>query len=124
MPICQLLTNVSKEKIPKDFFDNLIKVIADVMGKSPEGIQLAILPDTMMAWGGNSDPTSHLTISAINDVLREDVNGKYAKAINTYISDQLNIPLMKTIIKFNAIKAFEVGVGDQTAAEMLAKNVK
>ena len=65
MPLCQLLTNLSKEKIPKDVSDNLLKVISEATGAPTKYIQLAILPDTMMTWACSSEPTVHFTITAV-----------------------------------------------------------
>ena len=110
MPLCQLLTNLSKEKIPKDFSDSLVKVIAESTGKPVEHVQLAILPDTMMTWACSSEPTVHFTITAIG-IFGEDTNEKYAKAINTFLSEQLNIPLNRLILRFIDAKTFEVAVG-------------
>ena len=77
------------------------------------------VPDCIMNTNGTNDPSAQLTLTSIGK-LGEKENCKHVAAINTCVSEQLEVPIWRILIQFFDVKPFEVEAGDKTASQMIA----
>uniref|UniRef100_A0AC34GRI7 Macrophage migration inhibitory factor n=1 Tax=Panagrolaimus sp. ES5 TaxID=591445 RepID=A0AC34GRI7_9BILA len=119
MPFVKLVTNVPEEKISDDFNQKLNRLLADTFpGKPYEVFAIDVVSSNKYTFGGTSDPSAMLRVTAFN-IFTPEKNIGYSKAICEFLSSSLQIPATRILIEFIDIPPSNVGYNNTTAQVMI-----
>uniref|UniRef100_A0A914YEL4 L-dopachrome isomerase n=1 Tax=Panagrolaimus superbus TaxID=310955 RepID=A0A914YEL4_9BILA len=119
MPFVKLVTNVPEEKISQDFNQKLNRLLAEIFpGKPYEVFGIDVVSSKRYTFGGTSDPSAMLRITAFN-IFGPEKNTGYSKAICEFLLSTLRIPATRILIEFIDISPSNVGYNNTTAQVMI-----
>ncbi|GBP66482.1 Macrophage migration inhibitory factor [Eumeta japonica] len=109
-------TNVPKSKVPQDFVDKAIPILAKALGKPAQYCVVSVIPDLPMNFGGSSEPAAIANLMSIGS-LGVEQNKKHAKVLFELVEKELGIPQdrcycasHKTMVWTSAGPSFDQGV--------------
>ncbi|CAG2163662.1 unnamed protein product [Oppiella nova] len=118
MPLFKLQTNVPSTKIPANFLESTVEVVAKTLGKPKSYVVATVLPDQLMNWGGVDGPCGMVSVESIG-ALGRDVNKKHSKVISDHLLKTLGIPADKCYINFVDLNKANVGYSGTTFDDLL-----
>ncbi|CAG9104034.1 unnamed protein product [Plutella xylostella] len=108
MPHFRIETNLSKSKVPQDFVTKAIPVLAKALGKPEAYCVVSVIPDTIMSFGGSTEPCAIANLMSIGS-LGVEQNKKHAKALFELVEKELGISNDRMYITFQDEPTGNVG---------------
>ncbi|XP_061198054.1 macrophage migration inhibitory factor-like [Saccostrea echinata] len=113
MPTFAVYTNLSKDKIPKDFLQQACAFVAKELDKPEHYVIVRVHADPMMCIGMSSDPCASIEVKNITDGAK---NKEHAVNITNFVESTLNIPKDRFFITFTNLRKEEVALNGKTFA--------
>ncbi|KAL4223994.1 hypothetical protein ACF0H5_017451 [Mactra antiquata] len=114
MPIFNVFTNLSKDKIPDFFLLDASKFIACLLGKPETYVTVRVVPDQMMSHGGSTEPCASVQLMSIGNL--GDQNKCHSENIGSFLKEQLGIPNDRYYIIFTDVARNDCGYSGKTFA--------
>lgn len=99
MPILVINTNLSTDQIPRDALPELTKLVADMLDKPAQYVNIQVNANQIMTSGGTFDPCALLELRSIGKI-DPITNQKSAQVLTNYFSKKFNIPANRFFIEF------------------------
>ncbi|XP_063373539.1 MIF-like protein mif-2 [Cydia amplana] len=114
MPCLRILTNVPNSKIPKDFVNRIIPVLAKAVRKDVEKFSCVISGDCQVSFAGDSSqPGAVSTLESIGHVAPED-NRVIGRDLSAFVQKELGIHPDRFFISIYDIKGTNIVKGGDT----------
>lgn len=120
MPILEIATNVSKEKVTPEVLTTLSKILSETLGKSENFCTVRVVPDQLMTFGGTTEPCGVALLASIG-ALGVEKNKAHAAKIYAYLEKSLGIPSDRMYIKFDNLATSDVGYKGTTFHTILGR---
>ena len=122
MPIIRLETNVKQSAILNldALMTQLSGTIAKVLGKPESYVNIIVVPDVAMIFGGSPDPCGCVNVISIGK-LGVDENIIIAKEIYPILEEHLGIKGDRCYIKFEDVDRANIGYNGTTFHGLLKK---
>ncbi|XP_019362442.1 PREDICTED: macrophage migration inhibitory factor-like [Gavialis gangeticus] len=115
MPLFNVTTNVSKDKVPEGFLGEVTEQLSKALGKLAQYISNKVSTDQMMAFGGSQDPCAMCFLYSIGKIGDQE-NKDYSKLLCDLLNTHLKIPVDRTYICYFEVSAANVGWNSTTFA--------
>ncbi|CAL4123439.1 unnamed protein product [Meganyctiphanes norvegica] len=113
MPLIQVRTNITKEKLTRDVHLKFSARAAELMNKPEARVSVTVECGLDMCRGGSFEPVIEVHIAAIGVDCREKTQSVVA-GLSELLHEQLGLPLERIVFKFSNLQPFEVGVNGNT----------
>ncbi|XP_048006039.1 macrophage migration inhibitory factor homolog [Leguminivora glycinivorella] len=114
MPCLRILTNIPSSKIPTDFVNKIMPVLAKVVRKDVEKFSCVIVGDCQLSFAGDSSqPGAISTLESIGHVEPED-NRMIGQELSTFVQQELGIHPKRFFISIYDIKGTNIVKGGDT----------
>ncbi|VDL70266.1 unnamed protein product [Nippostrongylus brasiliensis] len=115
MPVFQLHTNVSNEKVTPELLKQISSLVARLLHKPESYVAVHVVPDQQMTFAGTDEPCGVGVLKSIGGVGQSQNNG-HAKALFALIKDHLGIAGNRMYIEFVDIAATDIAHNGRTFA--------
>ncbi|XP_065893584.1 macrophage migration inhibitory factor-like [Dysidea avara] len=115
MPVLKIITNLSRDKIPADFFTKATEFLAKLLEKDKKFIRVIVIPDALMMTAGEEGPCLVSEMIAL-DRFNKEANKKYAPEIFAFYKEQLGIEYSKANVVFTDPGRENIGANGTTLA--------
>ncbi|XP_068633841.1 macrophage migration inhibitory factor homolog [Battus philenor] len=118
MPCLKILTNIPNNKIPRDFVNKIIPILAKTVKKEENKFICVISGDCHLSFGGESSkPGAIATLESIGNLgIRE--NNEIIGELSKFMEKELNIVSDRFFVTFYDLQAHNVAKGGITIEEM------
>ncbi|XP_026317948.1 uncharacterized protein LOC113228781 [Hyposmocoma kahamanoa] len=114
MPCLKIMTNLSKNKIPVDFVEKIIPILAKSVRKPEEKFVCIISGDNPIhMFGDSKSPGAVATLESIGN-LGTDENKIIIQALSVFIKKELGIVPERFFLTFYDLEKYNVGVSGTT----------
>lgn len=113
MPLLRIVTNVERKSIPDNFLEEATDMLAQAIGKPREKMRIVVIPDQLIAAGGERVPCAICDLISIGK-LGPVENKTISKAICEFINSKLSIDLGRVSVVFFDKPGFEIGTRGTT----------
>ncbi|CAH2035582.1 unnamed protein product, partial [Iphiclides podalirius] len=119
MPCLKILTNIPMSKIPRDFVDKIIPVLAKAVNKEEHKFICVIKGDCYMSFGGDSSkPSAVSTLESIGN-LGSTENRKIIRELSAFVKKEINVDPDRFFLTFYDLSPRNVGKGGVTIEELI-----
>ncbi|KAL6728421.1 hypothetical protein Aduo_010196 [Ancylostoma duodenale] len=115
MPVFQLHTNVSQDKVTPDLLKQISALVARILHKPESYVAVHVVPDQKMTFAGTDGPCGIGILKSIGGVGGSQ-NNSHAKALFALIKDHLGIEGSRMYIEFVDIGAADIAHNGRTFA--------
>ncbi|RWS02516.1 macrophage migration inhibitory factor-like protein [Dinothrombium tinctorium] len=115
MPNFELTTNLGKDKIPPNFANETVDLLASLLGKPKNYVVVTVRTDAIMSWGGSNEPAAIASVSSIGKI-NKAANKKYSAALFEHVEKNLGIKGERMYIVFKDDNPENVGYAGNTFA--------
>ncbi|CAG9782067.1 unnamed protein product [Diatraea saccharalis] len=114
MPCLKILTNLPKNKIPNEFVDKIIPILAKTVGKPANVFVCVIAPDCSISFGGDqTKPGAVATLESIGNI-DANRNKMVVKEVSKFITEQMGIQPERFFLTFYDVANYNVGISGTT----------
>ncbi|XP_014366425.2 macrophage migration inhibitory factor [Papilio machaon] len=118
MPCLKILTNISSYKIPRDFVDKIIPVLAKAVKKDVNKFICVITGDCQMSFGGeSSEPSAIATLESIGNLGSKE-NREIVRELSKYLEKELKVKPERFFLTFYDLLPHNVAKGGVTVEEI------
>ncbi|KAJ2954150.1 hypothetical protein O0L34_g2377 [Tuta absoluta] len=116
MPCLNIVTNVQKTKIPKDFVDRIIPVLSKSVGRPEDVFICAITGDAHLhMFGDSKTPGAVASLESIGNLGPEE-NQLISRQLSDYVKKEIGVEPGRFFLSFYDLKSHEIGIRGTTAA--------
>ena len=106
MPLLKISTNVSAEKIPKEFHLHMVEIVANMLNKPLQYVACQIVANQDMSFGGTFQPCAQVLLQSIGRLGVEE-NKVYSAAIASELEKWLGIQPNRSYIFFHDVNVHQ-----------------
>ncbi|KAH7641713.1 macrophage migration inhibitory factor [Dermatophagoides farinae] len=118
MPTLIIRTNVAGSKVPANFTKDMVKIVAQTLGKPESYVVVMVHSDANLNWGGVEEPAAVCTLSSIGKISRDE-NKKSSAVIQKAIESKLGISTSRQYLVFEDLKKENVGYQSTTFDDLI-----
>ncbi|XP_045509722.1 macrophage migration inhibitory factor-like [Colias croceus] len=116
MPILKIFTNVSREKIPVDFVNKILPVLAKVLRKPENLFSCVVAPDCVLSFAGDSTiPGAMANLESIGHLGPAD-NKVIAKEVTDFVEKELGVSPARFVLTFYDMQPYNIAKNGVTFA--------
>jgi phenylpyruvate tautomerase len=116
MPQLTVLTNVTRENVPKNFTQRATQIMVAEIKKDAKYMSVCVVPDCIMSFGGTSDPCAQVTLSSIGNLGLEE-NKRISKSLSELLESALGLMPTRYYIHFRDDSRENTGYNGSTFAK-------
>ncbi|XP_013147502.1 PREDICTED: macrophage migration inhibitory factor-like [Papilio polytes] len=117
MPCLKILTNISSYKIPRDFLDKIIPVLAKAVKKEDAKFVCVIIGDCQMSFGGETSvPSAIATLESIGNLGPQE-NKEIVRELTKFLEKEIKVKPDRFFLTFYDLLPYNVAKGGITIEE-------
>lgn len=118
MPVFSINTNVSAEKVPKDFKAKATTLIAETLGKPASYVAVHIKAGQDLSLGGSDEPAAVCELMSIG-CLSKELNKTHSRTIMEFLESSLNLNSKRIYITFINQNKADIGYDKTTFDDLI-----
>ncbi|KAK5951525.1 hypothetical protein OHC33_007581 [Knufia fluminis] len=122
--------NSARERVARDammleneqtFLNDFLMSISETYHKPPTNIMITTTTDAHIIIGASTEPAYLLTLTAVSAEIASVKNMRATSRLQAFLSESLNVPLSRGVVKFVTIKEEDLGTNGSTVREEIDK---
>ncbi|XP_040859461.1 D-dopachrome decarboxylase-like [Ochotona curzoniae] len=115
MPIVELDTNLSADRLPAGLEKRLRQASAATLNKPENLISIVVRPGLTMMLGGSTEPGAHLSVIALEGVGTAEQNREHSARFFEFLTKELGVAKDRILIRFYPVERWQIGINGTVA---------
>ncbi|XP_077996039.1 D-dopachrome decarboxylase-like [Glandiceps talaboti] len=109
MPLCTITTSLPDEKFSDEFLKETSALIAKILDKPEERVQVTLLSNKRIILSGSFEPSLTFYLSSFEKFRPADKNQEYSKEIFQFLSEKTGLACGRMRVIFHDLPKVDVG---------------
>ncbi|XP_040859460.1 D-dopachrome decarboxylase-like [Ochotona curzoniae] len=115
MPIIELDTNLSADRLPAGLEKRLSQAAAAILKKPENIMHVLVRPGLTIVQGGSTEPGAHLSVTAFEGLGTAEQNREYSARFFEFLTKELGVAKDRILIRFYPVERWQIGINGTVA---------